>query len=332
MTMRFLSLIGLVTLYPLLRENMLRETENKRVGARAGRPLLRGTPPARTGAWRMEELAEGGPEKERRVRGGNISVVVRARPLSHDEEARGLYECIRVDTDGKHLVVLDPDDKMGGLDYLRLDRNRSTTYAFDRSLGPEVTQSQTFDASASALVGSILAGRNACCFAYGATGSGKTFTMTGSEEQPGLVTRTLDALFDAAHATGDQYYVTCQYVEIYNETIKDLLCPSNGLLDVREGAEGTFVAGAASLTVHSREEVQALISEGNNERATEATLANAVSSRSHAVLQLRVDVAGGVSAGRHSGKLSMIDLAGSERCACPPAYTYPPPRLPTRLL
>ena len=65
----------------------------------------------------MEELAEGGPEKERRVRGGNISVVVRARPLSHDEEARGLYECIRVDTDGKHLVVLDPDDKMGGLDY-----------------------------------------------------------------------------------------------------------------------------------------------------------------------------------------------------------------------
>jgi len=180
---------------------------------------------------------------ERRIRGGNISVVVRARPLSRYEEARGLSECIEVDADGKRLVVLDPDDKMGGLDYLRLDRSRSTTYAFDRALGPEVTQSQTFDASSSGLVGSILAGHNACCFAYGATGSGKTFTMTGSDEQPGLVTRTLDALFDAARATGDEYVVTCQYVEIYNETIKDLLCPSNGLLDVREGPEGTSVAG-----------------------------------------------------------------------------------------
>ena len=128
---------------------------------------------------------------ERRIRGGNISVVVRARPLSRYEEARGLSECIEVDADGKRLVVLDPDDKMGGLDYLRLDRSRSTTYAFDRALGPEVTQSQTFDASSSGLVGSILAGHNACCFAYGATGSGKTFTMTGSDEQPGLVTRTL---------------------------------------------------------------------------------------------------------------------------------------------
>ena len=72
--------------------------------------------------------------------------------------------------------------------------------------------------------------------------------------------------------------MTCQYVEIYNETIKDLLCPSNGLLDVREGPEGTSVAGAASLTVDSREEVQALIREGNCWRTTEATLANAVSS------------------------------------------------------
>ena len=128
------------------------------------------------------ELAE---DREKRVRGGNISVVVRARPLSNDEEARGLHECIEVDTDGKHLVVQDPDDKMGGLDYLRLDRNRSTAYAFDRSLGPAVTQSQTFDASASGLVESILMGRNACCFAYGATGSGKTFTMTGSHQVAG---------------------------------------------------------------------------------------------------------------------------------------------------
>ena len=88
------------------------------------------------------------------------------------------------------------------------------------------------------------------------------------------------AIFEMVGDRETNYQHDCfiSMIEIYNETIKDLLCPSNGLLDVREGPEGTSVAGAASLTVDSREEVQALIREGNCWRTTEATLANAVSS------------------------------------------------------
>ena len=79
-----------------------------------------------------------------------------------------------------------------------------------------------------------------------------------------------------------------QYVEIYNEKIKDLLNPSDANLDVREvPSRGTYVAGATDKTVSTPDEMMALIHEGNLYRTTEATKVNEVSSRSHAVLQVR---------------------------------------------
>jgi hypothetical protein len=100
-------------------------------------------------------------------------------------------------------------------------------------------------------------------------------------------------------------------VEIYNEQIKDLLQPSNnGNLDVREApGRGTFVAGATVVAVHSRDDVEMLLEAGNAFRTTESTQLNMVSSRSHAVLQLRLEI------GDKNGKLSLIDLAGSERAS-----------------
>lgn len=96
-------------------------------------------------------------------------------------------------------------------------------------------------------------------------------------------------------------------MEIYNEHIKDLLQPSNINLDVREApGKGTFVAGAANVEVASRDDVESLLEAGNAYRTTESTQLNMVSSRSHAVLQLRC------SLGERHGKLSLIDLAGSE--------------------
>ena len=104
-----------------------------------------------------------------------------------------------------------------------------------------------------------------------------------------------------------------QYVEIYNESIKDLLNPKNGNLDVREApGKGTYVAGAANVEVSNREDVELLLEAGNAYRTTESTQLNVVSSRSHAVLQLRCAVGGERKRG---GKLSLIDLAGSERAS-----------------
>ena len=140
----------------------------------------------------------------------------------------------------------------------------------------------------------------------GVTGSGKTFTMTGNQQMPGLIPQGVDALFQQS-----DIQVSMQYVEIYNEQIKDLLQPSNNdHLDVREApGKGTFVAGAANVEVSSRDDVEALLEAGNAYRTTESTQLNMVSSRSHAVLQLRIQL------GEKKGKLSLIDLAGSERAS-----------------
>ena len=109
--------------------------------------------------------------------------------------------------------------------------------------------------------------------------------------------------------------VNMQYVEIYNESIKDLLQPSNTNLDVREApGRGTFVAGAANVEVSSRDDVEQLLESGNAYRTTESTQLNMVSSRSHAVLQLRCTLDPENAPGR-AGKLSLIDLAGSERAS-----------------
>jgi hypothetical protein len=244
----------------------------------------------------------------------NITVVVRVRPLTKKEAGRGAFACLTVPNDGQ-IDCTDPDDKqlesLGGAkvtDYLRLDKTKDRSYYFDHAISPDISQLDTHDKTTATLVPDVLSGKNACCFAYGATGSGKTFTMTGSEDQPGLIPLAVDALFASA---GDEADIMMQYVEIYNEQIKDLLQPENGALDVREApGRGTYVAGAANVAVTSRDDVEALLEAGNAYRTTESTQLNMVSSRSHAVLQLRC-----ATAGQLNGKLSLIDLAGSERAS-----------------
>ena len=210
---------------------------------------------------------------------------------------------------------------MDGLDYLRLDKNKDKSYAFDHALDETMFQEDVFRFTTQSLVPGVLLGHNSCVFAYGATGSGKTFTMTGSLQQPGVIPLTLAALFAACHEADDEFstLLRIQYVEIYNEQIKDLLEPRDGVsLDVREDPKrGTFVAGATSRVVTSRAELEGFLHRANLFRTTDATNCNEVSSRSHAVLQLQLETTqrfGEAEAAEvRTGKLSMIDLAGSER-------------------
>lgn len=158
-------------------------------------------------------------------------------------------------------------------------------------------------------------------FAYGATGAGKTYTMLGTEQEPGIMFRTLHNLFIEISKTSNSlmYQVSMSYLEIYNELIRDLLSPSNGFLELREDAKGGVqVAGISELIAETPEEVMHMLHKGNKERTQEPTKANKTSSRSHAVLQVNIKQRDKVRV--HSqevrmGKLYMIDLAGSERAA-----------------
>ena len=99
---------------------------------------------------------------------------------------------------------------------------------------------------------------NACVFAYGATGGGKTYTMVGTQDKPGCMVRAMNDLFKAMDAEREHVFkATLSYLEIYNENIRDLLSPKSGHLDLREDAKGRNiqVAGLSEVSAGSTNEV-----------------------------------------------------------------------------
>ena len=228
--------------------------------------------------------------------------------------------------DEKVVVAMDPQ-KAHKKNVLRSKRNRDKQYAFDYAFGPETKQQKVYESTTQFLIDGVLDGYNATVFAYGATGAGKTFTMLGTDTEPGIMVLTLRDLFSRCRnaendpMSGIKYKVTISYLEVYNELIRDLLtAPSSEYLDLREDPiKGPTVAGLSEVTTSSTDEVMQLLQKGNRRRTQEATAANAESSRSHAVLQVSVerrDSAPGVDNVKvQVGKLSMIDLAGSERAS-----------------
>ena len=231
----------------------------------------------------------------------NIMVCVRVRPMNRTE-TRSSNEIVRV-LDDKVVVVIDPktqDTTRSFLDPLRAARTREKRYAFDHVFNPSAPQALVFNQTTRMLVPGVIQGYNATVFAYGATGAGKTFTMLGTKANPGCMFNTLQYLFqeiaDVVRHERVVYSVRISMIEIYNELIRDLLEPSADNLDLREDPiKGPTVAGMAEIEAQSAQEVMTLLHNGNKNRTQEATEANATSSRSHAVLQVRYD-GGGTSA------------------------------------
>ena len=170
----------------------------------------------------------GGGRKARMVVG------VRVRPLFPKEARKGSTDVLEV-KHGQEVYAYDPDDKMGGLDYLRLNVTKDKAYTFDHAFGPECTSEEVYNKTMLGVVSAVMQGFHGSCFAYGATGSGKTFTMAGTQESPGLMPRAINDLFKIAKSSDDMNWkFSLTYVEIYNERIKDLLNPGQSDLDVRE--------------------------------------------------------------------------------------------------
>ncbi|XP_022092516.1 kinesin-like protein KIF19 [Acanthaster planci] len=247
-----------------------------------------------------------------------LTVAVRIRPMTTAEIEAG-STVIAQAIDDNIVVLLDPMEDPD--DILRANRSREKHYAFDRCFGELASQEEIYLQTTKCLIQSVIQGYNATVFAYGATGAGKTYTMLGTDNEPGIMARALNDLFDAMDARSEDsvYKVTMSYLEIYNENIRDLLNPSSGFLELREDASGNVqVAGISEVSTVSTEEVMSLLMEGNKERTQEPTAANKTSSRSHAVLQVTVkerDRIRTTSQKVRIGKLFMIDLAGSERAS-----------------
>ena len=258
----------------------------------------------------------------------NILVVVRCRPLSQYENQISNFETIRI-LDEKMLVLIDPIEYNGPNNIFK-NRSREQHYAFDFVFDKFSTQSEIFNNSVKFLIDGVVNGFNATVFAYGATGAGKTYTMTGNDNNPGIMPLTLNELFNKIKEFSNEreYKMKISYLEIYNENIRDLLKFTNNnvnntineeFLDLREDPiKGIIITNITELLVNNSKDILSILKRGNRNRTQEATGANETSSRSHAILQISIEfneLHSGISIEIKNSKLSLIDLAGSERAS-----------------
>lgn len=203
-------------------------------------------------------------------------------------------------------------------------RVKDQTFGFDRVFDDNTTQGDVYEATTKNLLDSVLDGFNATVFAYGATGCGKTHTITGTSQQPGIIFLTMQELFEKVEELRSEKdsEITLSYLEIYNETIRDLLNPNyankQGLMLREDANQVVSVAGLSSHNPQNVQEVMDMVITGNANRTQSPTEANATSSRSHAVLQVNVSSKSrdtSVQEPVTMATLSIIDLAGSERAS-----------------
>ncbi|ROL52865.1 Kinesin-like protein KIFC3 [Anabarilius grahami] len=239
---------------------------------------------------------------------GNIRVLCRVRPVCAGETDAA---------DTKNLVTFDPDDD--AVLYLS-NKGKLMTFELDKVFPTQATQEEVFQ-EVQSLVTSCIDGFNVCIFAYGQTGSGKTYTMEGVPEDPGINQRALRLLFsEVSEKKPDwDYKITVSMVEIYNETLRNLLGDNpNEKLDIKmcpDGSGQLYVPGLTEFTVESVEDINKVFDLGHMNRATACTNLNEHSSRSHALLIVTVAGFNSSTGHRSSGKLNLVDLAGSERIA-----------------
>ena len=202
-------------------------------------------------------------------------------------------------------------------------KTKDQVFAFDRVFDENTNQADVYDGTTKKLLDSVLDGYNATVFAYGATGCGKTHTITGTSQHPGIIFMTMQELFEKIDERSQEKTteLSLSYLEIYNETIRDLLVPGGskaGLMLREDSNQAVTVPGLTSHHPKDVGEVMDMIVRGNEYRTVSPTEANATSSRSHAVLQINIaqkDRNADVNEPHTMATLSIIDLAGSERAS-----------------
>ncbi|XP_058868230.1 kinesin-like protein KIF22 [Acipenser ruthenus] len=238
-----------------------------------------------------------------------VRVSVRLRPyMSRDDEGKeGL--CVR-GTGNQSLEILNWRNTM-----------ETMSYQFDAFYGENSSQQEVYTGSVKPVLSHLLTGQNTSVFAYGPTGAGKTHTMLGGAEEPGVIPRAVRDVFQMVReesglpASQDwEHSVSMSYLEIYNEKVLDLLEPQDQDLPIREDKDkNILIPGLTQRTIGSFSEFESHFLPASQNRTMASTKLNTRSSRSHTVLLIRVVKSQRVLPFRQlTGKLYLIDLAGSE--------------------
>lgn len=233
-----------------------------------------------------------------------IQVIVRKRPLNSKEIAKGDTD-ILYKTSSDTLVVREQKLKVDLTKYIEEHH-----FTFDGVYSEETSNQDLYISAIQPIVQASFQGAKVTCFAYGQTGSGKTFTMMGEGSIPGLYLLAASDLFYYRDQYFRQIKFTVSFYEIYCGKLHDLLNDRNQLFAREDSKQTVNIVGLQNKTVDSVENLMKIISTGMEARTTGQTGANDDSSRSHAILEINLKQGKQVV-----GKMSFIDLAGSERGA-----------------
>ncbi|XP_045406714.1 kinesin-like protein KIF3A isoform X3 [Lemur catta] len=245
----------------------------------------------------------------------NVKVVVRCRPLNEREKSMCYRQAVSVDEMRGTITVHKTDSS----------NEPPKTFTFDTVFGPESKQLDVYNLTARPIIDSVLEGYNGTIFAYGQTGTGKTFTMEGVRAVPelrGIIPNSFAHIFGhIAKAEGDtRFLVRVSYLEIYNEEVRDLLGKDQTQrLEVKERPDvGVYIKDLSAYVVNNADDMDRIMTLGHKNRSVGATNMNEHSSRSHAIFTITIECSEkGVDGNMHvrMGKLHLVDLAGSERQA-----------------
>ncbi|XP_072385593.1 kinesin-like protein KIF3A [Diabrotica undecimpunctata] len=233
----------------------------------------------------------------------NVRVFIRIRPLKDKEKSSETQKTLYSDN---NTISLNKNGLM-------------KTFTFCKVFDEVSQQIDLYRHVSVPIVEQVLKGYNGTIFAYGQSGTGKTYTMVGDitdNNRKGIVPNIFSHIFAQITLANHEYSyaVTVTYLEIYNEEIRDLLSDQPKKLTLKEKPGiGVYVKDLLGFTVDSLEGVTEILKKGNKNRATSFTQLNDVSSRSHAVFTVLIETKNHTTNKTTFGKLNLVDLAGSER-------------------
>ncbi|EDV96658.1 kinesin-like protein Klp68D [Drosophila grimshawi] len=237
-----------------------------------------------------------------------VQVVVRCRPMSNRERTEGSPEVVNV-YPNRGVVELQ--------NLVDANKEQRKVFTYDAAYDANASQTTLYHEVVFPLVSSVLEGFNGCIFAYGQTGTGKTFTMEGvrgNDDLIGIIPRTFEQIWLHINRTENfQFLVDVSYLEIYMEELRDLLKPNSKHLEVRERGSGVYVPNLHAINCKSVDDMFHVMKLGNKNRTVGFTNMNEHSSRSHAIFMIKIEMCDTETNTIKVGKLNLIDLAGSER-------------------
>ncbi|XP_074592695.1 kinesin-like protein KIN-5A isoform X2 [Curcuma longa] len=264
--------------------------------------------------------ASGKFDKEKGV---NVQVILRCRPLSEEEMRMNTPIVISCNEYRREVAAVQ------NIANKQIDR----TFVFDKVFGPTSKQKDLFDQAISPIVNEVLEGYNCTIFAYGQTGTGKTYTMEGGSKakngefpsDAGVIPRAVRQIFSILEAQCAEYSMKVTFLELYNEEITDLLTLDDSKFSddkskkpialMEDGKGGVFVRGLEEEVVYTASEIYKILDKGSTKRRTAETLLNKQSSRSHSIFSITIHIKEYTHEGEEMikcGKLNLVDLAGSE--------------------